>query len=110
MTTTDPRTYILRYVDLDGEVGYDDPQDWGHPVIESGEPTEWEMRDPAFRAYDVEYMRAALEAVAPLIAAKALRDAAEAREDRRRQEAAEEADWAGVARAFEPEVEEARHG
>lgn len=36
--------------------------------------------------------------------------AAEAREDRRRQEAAEEADWAGVARAFEPEVEEARHG
>ena len=35
MTTTDPRTYILRYVDLDGEVGYDDPQDWGHPVIES---------------------------------------------------------------------------
>lgn len=36
-----------------------------------GDLTEWEMRYPAFRESDTEAMRAALEAIAPLIAAKA---------------------------------------
>lgn len=42
---------------------------WDHS--RSGDLTEWEMRHPAFREHDTETMRAALEAAAPLIAAKA---------------------------------------
>ena len=44
---------------------------WDYERAESGDTTEWEMRHPAFRAFDFDSMRAALEAVAPLIAAKA---------------------------------------
>ena len=44
---------------------------WDYERVESGDTTEWEMRHPAFRAFDFDSMRAALEVVAPLIAAKA---------------------------------------
>lgn len=51
---------------------------WDYERAESGDTTEWEMRHPAFREFDVNSMRAALEAVAPTIAAQALNDAADA--------------------------------
>lgn len=44
---------------------------WDYERAESGDTTEWEMRHPAFREFDVNSMRAALEAVAPAIAAAA---------------------------------------
>jgi len=47
---------------------------WDYKRVESGDTTEWEMRHPAFRAFDFDSMRAALEAVAPTLTAKALRD------------------------------------
>ena len=51
---------------------------WDYGRAETGDTTEWEMRHPAFRAFDFDSMRAALEVVASPIAAQALWDAAEA--------------------------------
>lgn len=50
---------------------------WDYERAESGDTTEWEMRYPAFREFDTDAMRAALESVAHLIAAQALMDAVE---------------------------------
>ena len=50
---------------------------WDYSREDAGDMTEWEMRHPAFREHDTEAMRAALEAAAPLIAALALRVAAD---------------------------------
>lgn len=50
---------------------------WDYDRAESGDTTEWDMRYPSFREFDIDAMRAALEAAAPLIVAHAFRDAAE---------------------------------
>ncbi len=51
---------------------------WDYKRVESGDPIEWEMHHPAFREFDTEAMRAALESAAPAIAAQALMDASDA--------------------------------
>ena len=44
---------------------------WDHGREDAGDMTEWDMRHPAFREFDTDAMRAAIEAAAPAIAAKA---------------------------------------
>ena len=48
---------------------------WDYDCAESGDTTEWDMRYPSFREFDIDAMRAALEAVVPDIIQQAKAEA-----------------------------------